>query len=128
MNLDISIPKGINMNDLHELAKSSPKHAQLLLGLSQIDASVKRQARETIEAKANEPGDYYIKTELFNHCYNMYLYNKSVNATVGTTWTLTDLLTQCSNKTMLWSVESITLKAIEKLGEKKLKSTKTYWI
>ena len=73
---------GINFNDLHMLAKSNPKYATLLGELAGIDGFIKNFACDTIENYADK-NVYFIKTELLNQCYNLYLYNSDRNATIG---------------------------------------------
>ena len=85
---------GINLNDLGQLAKANPKYATLFGELAGVDQVIKNFATDTIINYA-DPNVYYIKTELLNQCYNLYLYNAERNITIGKGWLFDDFLKKC---------------------------------
>lgn len=118
---------GINLNDLGLLAKRNPKYATLFGQIAGIDKVIKNFANDVITNYA-DPDVYYIKTELLNHCYNLYLYNIDRNATVGYSWLFDDFITKCQTKRIEQEIKNVVLKMIDKFGEEKLSESKINWI
>lgn len=120
-------PEGLNLSDLNKLAKVNPKYAELLGTLSGIDNLVKQFASDTIE-RLGDPDIYYIKTELLNYCYNMYLYNKERKAIVGYSWLFDDFITKCQTKQIEKDVEEVVQKMLTKFQNKWLKDDGINWL
>lgn len=120
---------GINLNKLSELAKANPRYAKMLGGLSSIDSTVKKMAGDIVDKHASAPGVYYIKTELMNQCYSLYLFNAERQATAGTTWTLASLLEKCSNYMIEDDISRRVTAMIDKLGETGIHTgDRTNWV
>ena len=109
----------INLNDLAKLAQSNPKYAPMLKGLYDIDVVIKKFVEDTIE-NYSDASVYYIKTELMNRCYNLYLFSIERRAIVGVSWELSDFLIKCESKLIEKDVETKTLKMLEKFNQSKL--------
>lgn len=119
---------GINLNDLHTLAKANPQYATLLGEIAGIDGFIKNFVSDTITNYA-DGSIYFIKTELLNQCYNLYLYNKERNATIGHSWLFDDFLTKCQTKMIEKDIEDVVLTMITKFNnDKKLFENKINWI
>ena len=119
---------GINLDDLGKLAKSNPEYATLLGQISGMDKVIKTFITDTVTNYA-DPDVYYFKTELLNQCYNVYLYNKERNVTIGKGWLFDDFLTKCQNKAIEKEIESTIMTMIDKFNnEKKLYNNKINWI
>jgi len=118
---------GINLNDLQSLAKQNPKYASLLGELAGIDQIIKNTINDTITEIA-DPNVYYVKTELLNRCYNLYLYNSERNATVGYAWLFSDFLSKCQNKMIQSDVDIITKRMINEFNKPKISESKINWI
>jgi len=119
---------GINLNDLNVLAKTNPKYATLFGELAGIDQLIKNFANDTITNYA-DPNVYYIKTELLNQCYNLYLYNTERNATIGRSWLFEDFLTKCQSKMIESDIETAVLDMINKFdNDLKLSEDKINWL
>ena len=110
---------GINLNDLARLAKANPTYATMLKGLYQIDIQIKQFVADEMERHVDS-SQYFIKTELMNQCYNLYLYYSERDAMVGVSWTLTDFLVSCENKTIEDDVKEKVRKMLKKFQEKKI--------
>lgn len=117
---------GINLNDLKILAKKNPKYAKLLGEIAGIDQLIKNIVNDTI-TNSTDPKVYFIKTELFNQCYNLYLFNSELNATVAHTWLFDDFLKKCQTKMIDIEVETVTKYMLKKFKEEKLSSDKINW-
>lgn len=117
---------GINLNDLKTLAKKNPKYAKLLGEIAGIDQLIKNIVNDTITNSA-DPKVYFIKTELFNQCYNLYLFNSELNATVAHTWLFDDFLKKCQTKIIDIEVETVTKDMLKKFKQEKLSSDKINW-
>lgn len=118
---------GINLNDLHKLAKTNPEYTQLYAGLTAIDAHIKQWVLGEIVNSA-DPSVYYIKTELMAQCYNLMLFNSERQATVGVSWPLAEFLQKCQNKSIESEVVKSTLKILDKFQEPNIKPEQIYWI
>ena len=119
---------GINLNELGTLAKANPKYATLLGELAGIDQFIKNFATDTI-TNYDESYRYYIKTELLNQCYNLYLYNSERNITIGKSWLFDDFLNKCQSKMIEKDVEKTVLSMIYKFkNDTKLNENKINWI
>jgi hypothetical protein len=119
---------GINLNDLNKLATANPKYATLLGELAGIDKLIKQFASDTVTNYA-DPNVYFIKTELLNQCYNLYLYNAERNVTVGKSWLFDDFLNKCQSKMIENEIENAVLNIIDKVNnDSKLNETKINWI
>lgn len=119
---------GINLNDLMSLAKSNPKYAELFGSISGMDALVKQMATDAIETYATDPSEYYIKTELLNFCYNMYLYNTERAVIVGYSLLFNDFLTKCQTKEIENDIQEAVKKMLTLFGTKNLSNNKVNWI
>lgn len=117
---------GINLNDLKTLAKKNPKYAKLLGEIAGIDQLIKNIVNDTI-TNSDDPKVYFIKTELFNQCYNLYLFNSELNATIGHTWLFDDFLNKCQTKIIDIEVETVTKDMLKKFKQEKLSSDKINW-
>lgn len=119
---------GLNLNDLSLLARKNPKYAKLLGELAGIDQIIKNFANDII-TNYSDPNVYFIKTELLNQCYNLYLYNSERNATIGYSWLFDDFLTKCQTKVIEKDVEKAVKKMIDSFNnDKKLSEKKINWI
>lgn len=121
------IQQGINLNDLGGLAKQNPKYAELFGQLAGIDQLIKNFAGHIIETYA-DPNVYYIKTELLNQCYNLYLYNIERNITIGHSWLFDDFLNKCQTKLIEREVEKAIKSMINKFdNDSRLSENKINW-
>ena len=119
---------GLNLNDLSLLARKNPKYAKLLGELAGIDQIIKNFANDII-TNYSDSNVYFIKTELLNQCYNLYLYNSERNATIGYSWLFDDFLTKCQTKVIEKDVEKAVKKMIDSFNnDKKLSEKKINWI
>ena len=124
----IKVSMGINLNDLGALAKANPRYASLLGELAGIDQLIKNFATDTITNYA-DPNVYYIKTELLNQCYNIYLYNSERNMTIGKSWLFDDFLKKCQSKMIEKDIEQTILSMINSFNnDTKLYENKINWI
>ncbi len=122
------IQQGINLNDLGTLAKSNPKYASLFGELAGIDKVIKQFAGDQITNYADS-NVYFIKTELLNQCYNLYLYNSERNATFAYGWTFDDFLNKCQSKIIETEVENVIKRMIKQFNnDMKLSENKVNWI
>ena len=119
--------QGINLNDLYLLAKNNPKYSKLLGEIAGIDKVIKGFAEDTIINYA-DPKVYYIKTELLNNCYNFYLFNSEVSATIGKSWLFNDFLSKCETKMIEKEIIESTTKMINMFNNQKLSESKINWI
>jgi len=119
--------QGINLNDLYLLAKNNPKYSKLLGEIAGIDKVIKGFAEDTIINYA-DPKVYYIKTELLNNCYNFYLFNSEVSATIGKSWLFNDFLSKCETKMIEKEIIEATTKMINMFNNQKLSESKINWI
>lgn len=118
----------INLNQLAELAKANPKYAKMFAGLAQIDNFVKKFVEDII-CNQTDASVYYIKTELMNQCYTLYLYNSERQATVGVSWPLADFLNKCETKTIEYDINTKVTQMIKKFGTSGLSTgDKINWI
>ena len=106
----------INLNQLSEMARTNPKYATMLAGLSKIDNHIKKFV-EDIVCNQTDHSIYYIKTELMAQCYTLYLFNSERVATVGVSWPLADFLKKCEDKTIEYDINVKVTKMIKKFGE-----------
>lgn len=118
---------GLNLTDLGKLAKTNPKYAELFGNLAGIDMLVKQFATDTIERLADS-SIYYIKTELLNYCYNMYLYNKERKTIVGFSWLFDDFITKCQNQTIETDVQEAIKKMLSKFSQIYLREDDINWV
>lgn len=118
----------INLNQLAELAKANPRYAKMFAGLAQIDNFVKKFVEDII-CNQTDASVYYIKTELMNQCYTLYLYNSERQATVGVSWPLADFLNKCETKTIEYDINTKVTQMIKKFGTSGLNTgDKINWI
>lgn len=118
----------INLNKLAELARANPRYAKMLAGLAQIDNFIKDFVKDIVTSEA-DASIYYIKTELMNQCYTLYLYNSERQATVGVSWALADFLQKCEDKSIEYDVNNKVRRMIAKFGESGLSvGEKINWI
>lgn len=106
------MPK-INLDHLSELVKTNPQYTKLFIGLSQIDKFVKQVIKDTIETHADNPDDYYVKTELSEKSYALYLWNAPRRDRASYEWPLELFLNMCKNKTVEFEIQSKVLKIIK---------------
>ena len=126
----MKIKQGMTLNDLIEMSKKNTQYKALFTGLAMIDQTMQSFVKDIIndsvsKADANE---YYIKTEIMNQCYSVYIFNISRNATVGFSWPMADFLTMCANKKLEVDTNAKVKKALLKFQDKGLSTTKTNWI
>lgn len=118
----------INLNQLAELAKANPRYAKMFAGLAQIDNFVKKFVEDII-CNQTDASVYYIKTELMNQCYTLYLYNSERQATVGVSWPLADFLNKCETKTIEYDINAKVTQMIKKFSTSGLSTgDKINWI
>ena len=124
----MEIKQGMTLNDLIELSKKDTKYKSLFTGLAIIDQTMQNFIKDIISDSVSNVDDYYIKTEIMNQCYSVYLFNISQNATVGFSWLMADFLSMCTNKKLELETNAKIKKALLKFQEKGLSSNKTNWI
>ena len=124
----MEIKQGMTLNDLIELSKKDTKYKSLFTGLAMIDKTMQQFIKDIIADSVTNIDEYYIKTEIMNQCYSVYLFNISQNATVGFSWPMADFLSMCTNKKLELETNIKIKKALLKFQEKGLSSNKTNWI
>lgn len=124
----MEIKQGMTLNDLIELSKKDTKYKSLFTGLAMIDKTMQQFIKDIIADSVTNIDEYYIKTEIMNQCYSVYLFNISQNATVGFSWPMADFLSMCTNKKLELETNAKIKKALLKFQEKGLSSNKTNWI
>ena len=88
----------------------------------------KRLIKDIIKSSVTNIDDYYIKTEIMNKCYSVYIFNASNNATVGFSWLMSDFLSMCTNKNLEYETNTKVKKALLKFKQKGLSTSKINWI
>lgn len=124
----MNIKQGMTLNDLIELSKKDSKYKSLFTGLAIIDKTMQNFIKDIIKDSVSNPDDYYLKTEIMNQCYSVYIFSISYNATVGFSWPMADFLTMCTNKNLELEANTKIKKVLLKFQEKGLSTTKTNWI
>ena len=124
----MKIKQGITLNDLINLSKKNTKYKALFTGLAMIDKTMNSFIKDIIKDSVSNVDEYYIKTEMMNQCYSVYIFNTSRNATVGFSWPMADFLTMCSDKKLELDTNIKVKKALLKFKEKGLSTTKPNWI
>ena len=124
----MKIKQGMMLNDLIELSKKDSKYKALFTGLAMIDKTMQSFVKDIIKDSVSNIDEYYIKTEIMNQCYSVYIFNTSHNATVGFSWPMAEFLTMCNDKKLELETNIKIKKALLKFQEKGLSSTKTNWI
>lgn len=121
--------KTIDLERLPEIARRFPKMTNFLKGIQEIDLRIKNHIKEVTIDKCKNSDQYYLKTELQNQCYNVYLFQAESRKTVGFSIPLADLLEKCQNKTVFNVIDEKTSKCIVALemDTKKL-TNKINWI
>ena len=117
----------IDFSQISQLAKTNPKYASILSSLAQIDSTIKKMIGDEIE-NLDDGSLYYIKTELMNHCYIVYLYYLPRQLTVATSWTLSDFLLKCENKIIEFDIKVKVEEMINRLKAKKVFNDKINWV
>lgn len=125
----MEIKKGMSLTDLLELAKHSEQHKQLFYGLALVDKTMQDLVKNIMLSEIQEDIDeYYIKTDIMNQCYSLYVFNKVRQITIGVSWTLADFLLLCSNKQINIEIELKVKQIIKKFNEKGLSVGRINWI
>ena len=124
----MEIKQGITLNDLIELSKKDTQYKSLFMGLAMIDKTTQNFIKDIIKDSVSNVDDYYIKTEIMNQCYSVYIFSISQNVTIGFSWTMADFLTMCANKKLELETNTKIKKTLLKFQEKGLSTTKTNWI
>lgn len=124
----MKIKQGMTLNDLIELSKKNTKYKALFTGLAMIDQTMQNFIKDIIKDSVTDVDEYYIKTEIMNQCYSVYIFNTSHNATVGFSWPMADFLSMCANKKLEVETNMKIKKVLLKFQEKGLSTTKTNWI
>lgn len=98
----IEIKQGMSLNDLIKAAKHSKEHKKLFTGLALIDKTVQDFVKDIMGdvVPGDEITEFFIKTELMNQCYSLYIFNRTQQVTIGMSWPMADFLTMCSKKTL----------------------------
>lgn len=122
------IKQGMTLNDLIELSKQNTQYKSLFTGLAMIDQTMQNFVKDIIKDSVTDIDNYYIKTEIMNQCYSVYVFNSSQNVTVGFSWPMADFLTMCSGKNLELETNTKIKKVLLKFKEKGLSTTKTNWI
>lgn len=118
----MEIKKGMSLNDLLELSKNSEKHKKLFNGLALIDKTMQGMVRDILlnEIKGNID-EYFIKTEIMNQCYSLYIFNQAQQVTIGVSWPLADFLMLCSNKGLELDLQFKVKRILKRFTEKGLR-------
>lgn len=124
----MEIKQGLCLNDLIELSKKDTKYKKLFMGLAMIDNTTQNIIKDAIANSVSNVDEYYIKTELSNHCYSVYVYNINSNATVGYSWLLSDFLNMCSDKRIESSIKDTVKKILKGFDKKNISTTKINWV
>lgn len=124
----MEIKQGMTLNDLIELSKKDTQYKSLFMGLAMIDQTTQNFIKDIIKDSVSNVDDYYIKTEIMNQCYSVYIFSISQNVTVGFSWTMADFLSMGANKKLELEANAKIKKALLKFQEKGLSSNKTNWI
>lgn len=119
--------EGINIDDLQDAAQLTPQYTRLFIGITQIDKLIKQVVTDTVESNADNPSAYYVKTELIDMDYALYLFNAEQDATVGTRWRIDMFLDKCKDKTIEFDVQTKVVRMLKKFGSK-IKGGVTHWI
>ena len=124
----MEIKQGMTLNDLIELSKKDTKYKSLFTGLAIIDQTMQNFIKDIIADSVSDINDYYIKTEIMNQCYSVYIFSISQNVTVGFSWTMADFLSMGANKKLELETNTKIKKVLLKFQEKGLSPNKTNWI
>ena len=124
----MEIKQGMTLNDLIELSKKDTKYKSLFTGLAMIDQTMQNFIKDIIKDSVSNIDDYYIKTEIMNQCYSVYVFSIAHNATVGFSWPMADFLTMCAGKNLELETNTKIKKVLLKFQEKGLSPNKTNWI
>ena len=122
------IKQGMTLNDLIELSKQNTQYKSLFTGLAMIDKTMQNFIKDIIKDSVSDIDNYYIKTEMMNQCYSVYIFNSSQNVTIGFSWPMADFLTMCSGKNLELEANTKVKKVLLKFKEKGLSTTKINWI
>ena len=124
----MEIKQGISLNDLLTLAKQDPKYKNLFTGLAMIDKTMQSFIKDIIKDSVNNIEDYYVKTEIMNQCYSVYIFNAAQQVTIGASWPMADFLLMCEQKRLELDVNAKVKKMLLKFKDRGLSTTKTNWI
>lgn len=124
----MNLKTGFDLQQLVALSRQKPEYASMLNGLYQIDKVIKKFVTDEIENLSSNPDEYFIKTELMNKCYNIYLYSSARQAIVGTSWPLADFLVKCEDKSIERDIKDRTKRMLDKFGGKLIVGGRTNWI
>lgn len=124
----MEIKQGMTLNDLIEYSKKNTKYKKLFTGLAMIDQTMQNFVKDIIADSVSDVSEYYIKTEIMNQCYSVYIFSAKQNVTVGFSWPMADFLSMCSNKKLELETNAKIKKALLKFEEKGLKTNRTNWI
>lgn len=118
----VEIKQGMSLNDLIELSKHSKEHKQLFMALAMIDKTMQDFVKDIIADSVSEEElkEYYIKTEIMNHCYSLYIFNRTQQVTVGVSWPIAEFLTMCAGKKLEMELNTKIKRMLLKFEEKGL--------
>ena len=124
----MEIKQGMTLNDLMEMAKQNTQYKSLFTGLAIIDQTMQNFIKDIMKDSVNNVDEYYIKTEIMNQCYSVYIFNANQNVTVGFSWPMADFLSMCANKKLEVETNTQIKKVLLKFNERGLSTTKVNWI
>lgn len=124
----MEIKQGMTLSDLIEMSKKNTQYKSLYTGLAIIDQTMQNFIKDIIKDSVSNVNDYYIKTEIMNQCYSVYVFNINQNATVGFSLPMGDFLAMCANKNLELEINTKIKKVLLKFQEKGLSTTKPNWI
>lgn len=124
----MELKRGMSLMDLVELAKTSPEHKNLYMGLAMIDNTTNNFVKAIVESLVDDVDHYYVKTEIQNQCYSVMLYNTDRATTVGYSWPMANFLEMCSNQTLEMEMNIRVKQMINKFDDKKLSTSRINWV
>lgn len=126
----MEIKKGMSLSDLLELSKHSEKHKKLFNGLALIDKTMQGMVKDILLNEIQDDvGEYFIKTEIMNQCYSLYIFNRTQQVTVGVSWPLADFLMLCAKQGLEIDLQIKVKRMLKKFTEKGLSTgSRTNWI
>ena len=122
------IANAVNLSQLSMLAKQNPRYARMFTGLAKIDASIKKLVEDIICNRVNDSSVYFIKTELSEQCYNLYLFHAEQKVTVGVSWLLIDFLRKCEDKTIEYDVNQKITSLLRMFDSTNLHKNQINWL
>lgn len=120
----------MTLKDLVEYGKKNPKFNSLCTGLGILDATVHGFVKEIItnNVSSSEVDMYYIKTGYSGQLYNVYLFYKPRQVTIGYSFMMADFLNKCSSHMIDEELNIIINKMIDKSLSKNVEKDKINWV